>query len=53
MAFLKGRIDGAYGIVDRHLAKQPFLVGGEPTIADFSLAAVRGLYPAKARGVRT
>jgi glutathione S-transferase len=25
-------------IVDKHLAHQPFLLGAEPTIADFSLA---------------
>jgi glutathione S-transferase len=36
--FLRGRALGAYGIVDKHLAATPFLVGGRPTIADFSLA---------------
>ncbi len=36
--FLRGRALGAYGIVEKHLATQPFLVGGRPTIADFSLA---------------
>ena len=36
--FLRGRALGAFGIVDKHLAKQPFLLGAEPTIADFSLA---------------
>jgi glutathione S-transferase len=38
MAFLKTRIDGALGIVNEHLVKTPFLLGSEPTIADFSLA---------------
>ena len=37
LAFLKTRIDGAYAIVDRHLAASPFIVGNAPTIADFSL----------------
>jgi len=37
MAFLKGRIEGAYGVVDKHLAEREFLVGSGPTIADFSL----------------
>lgn len=36
--FLRGRALAAYGIVEKHLAKTPFLVGGRPTIADFSLA---------------
>jgi len=36
--FLRGRAMSAYGIVDRHLASQPFLVGEKPTIADLSLA---------------
>jgi glutathione S-transferase len=38
MAFLKSRIDGAFGIVDKHLATQPYLVGDEPTIADISMS---------------
>jgi glutathione S-transferase len=38
MAFLKGRIEGAYGIVDKHLTNREFLVGAGPTIADFSLS---------------
>jgi glutathione S-transferase len=35
--FLRGRVLGAFGIVDKHLADRPFLLGDEPTIADFSL----------------
>ena len=36
--FLRGRALAAYGIVDKHLADRPFLIGAQPTIADFSLA---------------
>ena len=38
LAFLKTRIDGAYGIVDKHLASARYLVGDAPTIADISLS---------------
>jgi glutathione S-transferase len=37
MAWLKGRIDAAFSIADRHLAKREFMVGAAPTIADFSM----------------
>jgi glutathione S-transferase len=37
MEWLKGRIDAAYAIVEKHLAGQDFIVGGQPTIADFSM----------------
>jgi glutathione S-transferase len=36
--FLRQRATTAFGIVEKHLAKQNFLVGGRPTIADLSLA---------------
>ncbi len=36
--FLRTRARGAYGIVDKHLAGRQFLLGAQPTIADFSLA---------------
>ncbi len=36
--FLRGRVMGAWGVVDKHLAAQPFMIGAAPTIADFSLA---------------
>ena len=39
MAFLKGRIDNALGIVDKRLAKAPYVLGERPTIADISLVA--------------
>ena len=35
--FLRSRAVGAFSIVDRHLAGKAFLLGDEPTIADFSL----------------
>jgi len=37
LAFLKGRADSALGILDKRLAGRPYLLGAEPTIADFSL----------------
>ena len=37
VAFLKGRMTGALGILDKHLAAQPFAVGDRPTIADLSM----------------
>lgn len=36
--FLRARARGAYGVVDKHLAGRKFLLGEQPTIADFSLA---------------
>ncbi|MDB5872778.1 MAG: Glutathione S-transferase [Ramlibacter sp.] len=39
MAWLKGRIDGAFGIAEKHLAARPFMVGDAPTIADISMCA--------------
>jgi glutathione S-transferase len=35
--FLRGRVLGAFGIVDKHLAGGGFLTGPRPTIADLSL----------------
>ena len=35
--FLRGRVEAAAAIVDGHLARTPFMIGGEPTIADISL----------------
>ncbi|HSB24475.1 MAG TPA: glutathione S-transferase family protein [Burkholderiaceae bacterium] len=50
LAFLKSRIDGAYGIVDKHLATRDWLVGDAPTIADFSLSGYL-FYPADESGI--
>jgi glutathione S-transferase len=49
MAWLKGRIDAAFHIVDGHLASRPFIVGGAPTIADFSLCGYL-FYPKEESG---
>ncbi len=49
MAFLKGRIDGNLAILDKRLAKAPFMLGSEPTIADISLVAYL-YYPAEEFG---
>lgn len=49
MAWLKGRIDAAYAIVDKHLATSPYMVGTSPTIADFSLCGYL-FYPLEESG---
>jgi len=49
MGWLKGRIDGAFGIVDRHLADRDFMVGDGPTVADFSMCGYL-FYPAEESG---
>ena len=36
-AFLLGRARTAFEIVDRHLERQPFIMGDRPTIVDFSM----------------
>ena len=38
MAFLKSRVDNAYRVVEKQLGKHPYLIGDDPTIADFSLS---------------
>lgn len=35
--FLRGRALGAFGIVEKHLAHNAFMLGERPTIADFSM----------------
>lgn len=37
LAFLKGRIDNALGIVDLRLSTRPFILGDRPTLVDISL----------------
>lgn len=49
MSFLKSRADGALGLVNEHLSKVPFMLGSEPTIADFSLAGYM-FYPQAEHG---
>jgi glutathione S-transferase len=58
MAWLRGRLDNAFGLVDAHLCARSFMVGEQPTIADISLCgylffpveesgyAIAGRYPA-------
>ena len=38
LRYLQGRVDAAFAIVDKHLSKQPFMIGKRCTIADLSLA---------------
>jgi glutathione S-transferase len=35
--FLRTRVNGAYGVLDRHLAGRDFVLGARPTVADLSL----------------
>lgn len=37
LAFLRGRAEAAFAVVEKHMEGRDFLVGGRPTIADFSL----------------
>lgn len=49
MAWLRGRLDNAFGIVDKHLAKSDFIVGKAPTVADISLCGYL-FYPVEESG---
>jgi glutathione S-transferase len=49
MAFLKGRIDNSFGILEKRLARSPFAIGDRPTIADISLVGYL-YYPAEEFG---
>lgn len=46
MAFLKGRVEAAFAVLDQHLGDRAFVAAEGPTIADLSLAAY-ALYPAQ------
>jgi glutathione S-transferase len=48
--FLLGRIEAAFGIVDKHLATRDWIVGAGPTIADFSLCGYL-FYPVEESGI--
>ena len=50
MKFLRGRIDSAFGIVNKHLSSRDYLVGAQPTIADFSLCGYL-YYPTEESGI--
>lgn len=39
LAFLRARIDAAFGVVEKHLRSTPFLVGDHLSLADLSLSA--------------
>jgi glutathione S-transferase len=49
MAWLRGRMDNAFGIVDKQLAARAFIAGVKPTIADFSLCGYL-FYPQEESG---
>lgn len=49
MNWLRGRLDAAFGIVDKHLAGRDYMVGAQPTIADISLAGYL-FYPSAESG---
>jgi glutathione S-transferase len=49
MAWLRGKLDSAFAIVDKHLATQPYMVGSAPTIADLSLSGYL-FYPVEESG---
>jgi len=49
LAFLKGRIDNAFAIVEKRLAGRSFLIGDHPTIADLSMCGYM-YYPAEEFG---
>ena len=48
-AWLRGRLDNAFDIVDKHLAGREWMVGDAPTIADFSLSGYL-FYPVEESG---
>jgi glutathione S-transferase len=50
MAFLRTRFEGAFAIVDKHLASRDFMCGDAPTIADMSMSAYL-FYPSEESGV--
>jgi glutathione S-transferase len=49
MKWLRARMDNAFGIVETHLAARRFMVGDQPTIADFSLCGYM-FYPKEESG---
>jgi glutathione S-transferase len=49
MNWLRGRLDNAFGIVDKHLDGRAYLVNQAPTIADISLSGYL-FYPAAESG---
>ena len=49
MKFLRGRVDNAWGIVEKHLSTREYVVGAAPTIADMSLCGYL-YFPAEESG---
>ena len=49
MKFLAGRVDNAFGIVEKHLSTRDYIVGAQPTIADMSLCGYL-YFPAEESG---
>jgi glutathione S-transferase len=49
MDWLRGRLDNAFGIVNKHLAASTFMVGNAPTIADISMCGYL-FYPVEESG---
>lgn len=47
--WLRGRIDNAFGIAERHLEKREYVVGSNPTIADMSMCGYM-YFPAEESG---
>jgi len=47
--WLRGRIDNAFGIAERHLSNREFVVGSKPTIADISMSGYM-YFPAEESG---
>ena len=47
--FLRGRVDNAWGIVEKHLSAREYVVGDAPTIADMSLCGYL-YFPAEESG---
>ena len=49
LAWLHGRMDIAFRVLDKHLAQRPWVVGDAPTIADFSICGYL-FYPVEESG---
>ena len=49
LAFLRMRFEAAFAIADKHLQDRAFMVGDEPTIADFSMCGYM-FYPVEETG---
>jgi len=49
MAWLRGRLDNAFGIVDKHLSSREFMIDSGPSIADMSLCGYL-YYPVEESG---